>query len=128
MDSRVFAILYYIRVPVGIKRTILLYHMFFLLFSVSGFLSKVSKCSTHTGPGLNPAESLEIRATLYGRKGALSKCFSNRAVTRGDKLMNDINAPFRPFLQSTTLKQSLVLCGSDGNWGGGSFTVLLLVV
>lgn len=41
-------------------------------------------------------------------------CFSNRAVTRGDKLMNDINAPFRAF------GQSLVLCGSDGYWGGGA--------
>lgn len=72
MDSCVLAILYYIRVPVGIKRTILLYHMFFppcslciwLLFQVfevwhTQYLDKIlqSHC--------------EMRATLYRRKGTL---------------------------------------------------------
>lgn len=41
-------------------------------------------------------------------------CHSNRAVTRGDKLMNAIYAPFGPHLQLTTLKQCLVWWGSEG--------------
>lgn len=70
MDSCVLSILYYIRVPVGIKHTVLLYHVFFLLFSVSCFLSKGFKVQhAHTGPGLNPAESLWNESyTIPGEK------------------------------------------------------------
>lgn len=64
MDSRVLAILYYIRVPVGIKRTILLYHMFSpplvlcILLPFQVFQVRHTHTRTHTEPGLDLAESL----------------------------------------------------------------------
>ena len=74
MDSRALAILHYIRVPVGIKRTILLYHMFFPPFSLSHFLSKVFRVQhTLTGPGLNPAESLWNESYTVPEEGSAVK-------------------------------------------------------
>lgn len=110
MDSCVLAFLCYIRVPVGIKTYHFVVSHVFSLFSVSRFLSKFLRCTTHTCahthtdmrahtqthtvPGLDLAESLRNKSCTV--PGERDRCKSASAVESLPELINECMTLMHP--------------------------------